>query len=134
MLASQACALALKELMYTPAGEEPGASDVSDTLGYLNRMLWAWLNDGVDVGMTVDLVRTDELPTDARFDDAVVAMLAKAVSPTFNMPVAAVTQQRALDGWQAIQAYYIATPDAEFDKALTRLPSRRWPYSVPSDT
>lgn len=126
------CIEALNELQYFPANETPAAADVETARVRLNRMLRGWKADGVDVGLTVDLELADDFPMGAEHEEGVIALLAKRVAPAFNIMASQETQARALDGWQRILATYVVTPDASFDKALTRLPSRRWPYSVPS--
>lgn len=128
----QICIDALGELQYFPANEDPAAADIEEARKRLNRMLNGWKADGVDVGLTADLELTDDFPMNDEHEEGIVALLAKRVAPAFSVTASQETQARALDGWQRILATYVATPTADFDKALTRLPSRRWPYSIPS--
>lgn len=65
-------------------------------------------------------------------DQAVAAMLAVRLSGDFGVEVPAGAARDADDGWDTLLADFVHVPDAAFDRALTRLPSRRWPYSVPS--
>jgi hypothetical protein len=67
-----------------------------------------------------------------RHTQTAVALLAVRMAGDFGMEV---PRQVAIDadtGWDTMLADYVHVPDAAFDRALSRLPSRRWPYSVPS--
>jgi hypothetical protein len=59
-------------------------------------------------------------------------MLAVRLSDDFGSDVPKQVFTDADNGWDAMLADFVHVPDAEFDRALSRLPSRRWPYSVPS--
>lgn len=67
-----------------------------------------------------------------RHTQSVVALLAVRMARDFGTDVPDTVFVDANDGWARILADYIKVPDASYDKALTRLPSRRWPYSVPA--
>lgn len=66
------------------------------------------------------------------YNQTVAAMLAVRLSDDFGSDVPKQVFTDADDGWDAMLADFVHVPDAEFDRALSRLPSRRWPYSVPS--
>lgn len=59
-----------------------------------------------------------------RFDGGVRAMLAQRVAPEFGTGVPDHIIMRAANAWTAIQAAFIKPPQAGFDVALTRMPSR----------
>ena len=77
------------------------------------------------------LTLTSTFPLSPAFEEAVIAQLAVRVCGTFGKQPDALLMKRARDGWATIASEYMRTPDATFDSALVRLPSRRWPYSVP---
>ena len=66
------------------------------------------------------------------YDQTVAAMLGVRLAGDFGIDVPKQVFTDADDGWDTLLADFIHVPDAQFDRALTRLPSRRWPYSVPS--
>lgn len=67
-----------------------------------------------------------------RHIQTVVALLAVRMARDFGMDVPDTVAIEANEGWDTLQADYVKAPEASFDKALTRLPSRRWPYSIPA--
>jgi hypothetical protein len=70
-------------------------------------------------------------PLETQFEDAAITLLAVMLAPSYSISIEEDTKRRARDGWIAITARYMRTPEAQFDPALVRVPSRRWPYSVP---
>ena len=63
---------------------------------------------------------------------ATTALLALRIANDFGMQPPAVVAQDANDGWDTLLADFVKVPDASFDRALTRMPSRRWPQSISS--
>lgn len=67
-----------------------------------------------------------------RHIQAVVALLAVELAGDFGLGVTPAVAKAANDGWDSILADYLKSVASTFDPAITRLPSRRWPYSTPS--
>jgi len=63
---------------------------------------------------------------------AVINNLAVWLASDYGMAPPDVVAINAEAGFEGMLAQWMRTPDATFDRALTRLPSRRWPYSVPA--
>lgn len=61
-----------------------------------------------------------------------IALLAKRMASEFGSKLAPEVAEAADSGWRTLLSDYTRAPNASFDPALTRLPSRRWPYSIPS--
>lgn len=79
-----------------------------------------------------DLTFTSTFPMGNAFLEGVISMLTVRIAPAFNMKPDPLTIQRATEGWGRISAQYMRTPAVTYDPALTRLPSRRWPYATSS--
>lgn len=79
----------------------------------------------------VTLALGDTFPLIVDFEEGVIAMLARTIAGRFGKEVSPDLAKRARAGWLNITSNFLRTPDAQFDPALVRLPSRRWPYSVP---
>lgn len=114
---------ALRRLNVVAAGESPPADDVQAAIDALNAMVASWEASGVIV----------TLPMDDRFEQATVAMLAVRLSEDYGATVGPVLVRDAENGWITIQAHYITPAEPTFDYALTRTPSRRFPYTTPID-
>lgn len=67
-------------------------------------------------------------------EQGVAAMLAERLAPDFGIEARQEVIDDARGTFKSLLGNFITAADVDFDKALTRLPSRRWPYSVPSDT
>ena len=61
----------------------------------------------------------------------VIALVAERYAEEFGMAVPKKLADDADDAWRTLLSDFQKTPYATFDPGLTRLPSRRWPYSVP---
>ncbi len=107
--AQQISTRALKRLGVVPAGATPAAADVSDAVAELNGMIASWEGKGL---------AGDVLPLDARFENAVVDMLAYRISDQFGVTPSERRRDDARDGWATIQAAFFPIPDSRFDSAL----------------
>jgi hypothetical protein len=58
------------------------------------------------------------LPLDSRFEQGVVAMLAVRICEEYGKTPGSILMRDAADGWNKLQAAFIATPEALFDVAL----------------
>ena len=67
-------------------------------------------------------------------EHGVAAMLATRLAPDFGIAPRQEIIDDAKSTFRSLLANFNTSKDVEFDTALTRLPSRRWPYSVPADT
>lgn len=79
----------------------------------------------------IDLGLRSTFPLVRDFEGGVIAMLAREVAGRFGKEISKDLDKRARTGWANITSNFLRTPDATFDPALVRVPSRRWPYSVP---
>jgi hypothetical protein len=70
----------------------------------------------------------------ARHHFGVIAMLAMSLSDDFGKAPSQQLADDANDAWRTLLSDFQKVPYATFDPGLTRLPSRRWPYSVPSSS
>ena len=100
---------ALRRLRVIPSGGTPSAEDLSDGTEALTAMINAWEAEGLT---------GDVLPLDARFEQGVVAMLAKRLAPEFGVEVDPDLRQDAKEGWDQISAAFFAVPASRFDTAL----------------
>lgn len=107
--ATQISTRALKRLSLVGAGETPAAADVSDMTDALNAMIASWEAEGLT---------GDVLPLDARFEKAVVAMLAVDQAETYGKTPGPILLRDASDGWEQIRSAFLSTPEARFDPAL----------------
>ncbi len=76
-----------------------------------------FMDQEATAGGTVALTFAD-VPLDARFEDAVICMLAVRLSSSVGVPASDEVKERARDGWSSLQAFFMKTPDAGFDDAL----------------
>lgn len=107
--ATQISTRALRRLGVFDALESPSAMDVAAATEALTAMIASW--EGV--GLSGDV-----LPIDSRFEQAVVAMLAERLAEEYGKTPGPILQRDAKNGRAAIEAAYIATPEARFDGAL----------------
>jgi hypothetical protein len=70
----------------------------------------------------------------ARHTSGVIALLAQRLAEDFGKDVTKQLADDCEDAWRTLLSDFQKVPYATFDPGLTRLPSRRWPYSVPSST
>lgn len=115
---------ALKRINVISGSEVPDASDMSDGKDALNAMIASWDAEGLS---------GDTLPLDKRYEQGIIAMLAVRMAEDFGKQVGPVLARDAENGWRALQAAFITPATPTFDYALTRTPSRRYPYTVPID-
>jgi len=89
--------------------EAPSAVDVANATEALTAMIASWESEGLS---------GDILPVDARFEQAVVAMLAMRLCEEYGKTPGPVLVRDADRGWATLQAAFIATGEAEFDAGL----------------
>lgn len=107
---------ALRRLKVLGANEDPAAADAADGLAALNAMLAAWQAKGVYVA--------GDVPLEARFEEGVVALLAVRLADDFSATASASVVRDAEEGWNALTAAFCPVPSAQFDSALTNMPSQ----------
>lgn len=100
---------ALRRIGAIDALQSPSAADVAAATEALNAMIASWEAEGLS---------GDVLPLDSRYEQGVVAMLAVRISEEYGKTPGPVLARDAANGWSALQAAYIATPEASFDTAL----------------
>ncbi len=88
---------------------EPSAQDIADAGEALTAMVNAWEAEGLS---------GDILPLDARFDQAITAMLAVRLAEEYGKTPGPVLLRDASDGWSAISAAFFAVPASRFDAGL----------------
>jgi hypothetical protein len=107
--ATEIATRALKRIRRTDSHSTPDATDVADAIDALTAMLASWEGKGLS---------GDVLPLDARFEQAVVAMLAVRISEDFGVTAGPVLLRDAQDGWNTVQAAFFAVPESRFENAL----------------
>jgi hypothetical protein len=107
--ATEIATRALKRLAVIGAGETPAAADVADMTTALNAMIASWEAEGLS---------GDVLPLDARFEKAVVDMLAVDQAETYGKQPGPILMRDAANGWTQIQSAFIGVPNSTFDNAL----------------
>lgn len=101
---------AFRRLGVFDALQAPSAEDMAAGKQALEAMVNAWEAEGLS---------GDVLPLDARFEQAVVAMLALRLAEEYGRAPGQVLVNDARAGWQALQAAYTPVPESRFDAALT---------------
>lgn len=101
---------ALKRIRKTDSHSTPDATDIADGTEALTAMLASWEADGLS---------GDTTPLDARFEQAVVAMLAVRLAEDFGATPGPILLRDAKDGWNAIQAAFFAVPNSKFESSLS---------------
>src|SRR3990167_6326062 len=81
------CAFALRKIV--GIGEDPDADQLADALERLNDMLAEWRIDGLDVGLTDDLVASDEVSLTDGYLSAVKFNLRVRVAENYNAELTA---------------------------------------------
>jgi hypothetical protein len=107
--ATEIATRALKRLSVVGAGETASAADVADMTAALNAMIASWEAEGLT---------GDVLPLDARFEKAVVDMLAVDQAETYGKQPGPILMRDADRGWEQIRSAFLSTPQATFDPAL----------------
>lgn len=105
----QICTRALRRLSVIAADETPASADIDAAKEALTAMINSWETEGLTA---------DAVPLDARFEQAVVAMLAVRIAEEYGKSPSDVLVRDANDGWNAIKAAFFAVPASRFDKAL----------------
>lgn len=105
---------ALKRLGLVNSGESPGASDIAFCNDALSTLIASW-----DCGAFVGEV----LPLAARFERAVISVLAVDVAEAFGVSPGPILMRDAMRGEQQLNAAFVPIPAAQIDHALLMLPS-----------
>lgn len=100
---------ALRRLNVLPSGGTISAEDLADGEDALTAMINAWEAEGLT---------GDVLPLDARFEQAVVAMLAVRLAEEYGKEPSAVLVRDAESGWNQISSAFFAVPAARFEAGL----------------
>lgn len=100
---------ALRRLRVIAADETPAASDIDAAGEALNAMIASWEANGLS---------GDVLPLDARFEQAIVAMLAVRLAEEYGKEPSAVLMRDAVEGEAALVGAFFAVPSATFDAGL----------------
>lgn len=100
---------ALKRLGVVQAGASASAVDVTDATVALNAMINAWEAQNFS---------GDVLPLDARFEQAVVAMLAVRLAEEYGRPVGDILARDAELGERQLRSAYFAVPQSVFEAPL----------------
>jgi len=122
--ATEIATRALKRITVVAAGETPSAAEMSDAKDALNAMIASWAAEGLT---------GDTLPLDSKFEQGIIALLAVRLAEDYGKSPGPVLVNDANKGWAQLQAEFIQTGEPQFDYALIRTPSRRFPYTVPID-
>lgn len=107
--ATQISTRALRRLGVVENGGTPSSADIDAASEALTAMINAWEAEG----MTADV-----LPLDARFEQAIVAMLAVRLAEEYGKEPGGVLLRDAANGWSALQAAFFAVPAHRFEDAL----------------
>jgi hypothetical protein len=100
--------------------ETPSSIDMQTGQEALTAMINSWEASGLS---------GDVLPLDARFEQAVVAMLGVRLSEEYGKAPGAVMLRDAENGWQSLQGAYFALPESQFESGLLYTGHySRWPY------
>jgi hypothetical protein len=113
---AQIVARALKRINVVAAGEDPSAGDAADGLVALNAMIAGWAADGINISADV--------PLPSKHEEGVVALLAVRLAPDYGREPSPLVFEMANEGLYRLEADYISAPLAQFDTALTDMPSR----------
>lgn len=108
---------ALKRIGIVAPGEDVDAADAQDGGAALNAMIASWQNDGVDI--------SPDVPVASKHEDGIVALLAVRLAPDYGKVANVQIQADAQRGWDGLLADYIRVPSAQFDPALSNMPSQR---------
>jgi hypothetical protein len=127
----------LRLLRLLPAGESASGNDAEDCLRHFNDMVLGWKSAGTDItipagetestGAYVDLGMNDLWPYGDQYLGGVKALLAVYIATEWGRIISPQLQQRANDGWTAIQANFDQLHDLEVPPAIRFMPST-WPF------
>ena len=107
--AQQIATRALRRIRVIAVDETPSAADMDTSSEALNAMIASWEAKGLS---------GDTLPLDARFEQAVVAMLAVRLADEYGKEPTAVLARDADDGWSDLRAAFFAVPLSQFDAGV----------------
>lgn len=107
--AQQIATRALRRIRVIAVDETPSAADMDTASEALNAMIASWEAKGLS---------GDTLPLDARFEQAVVAMLAVRLADEYGKEPTAVLARDADDGWSDLRAAFFAVPLSQFDAGV----------------
>lgn len=98
------------------ADDEPmTASQAENGIVALNRMMHAWLLDGIDVGHQ-DLELADTFTLEPQFEEGTVYLLAERLAPKYSAPV----EFSPSEFKRRLSAAYLIVPTSKFDRTLYR--------------
>lgn len=100
---------ALRRIGVVAPDESPSGQDVESSTEALTAMINSWEAEGL---------AADAIPLDARFEQAVVAMLAVRIAEEYGKTPGPILMRDADRGWDALCAAFIAVPPSTFDDPL----------------
>lgn len=107
------CAFALRKIV--GIGEDPDADQLADALERLNDMLAEWRIDGLDVGLTDDLVASDEVSLTDGYLSAVKFNLRVRVAENYNAELTATEINAAERGRMLVANTLLSFDDQTFE-------------------
>lgn len=107
--ADEIAARALRRLNVYDALQTASAEDLAHANDALTAMVLAWEADGLS---------GDLLPIDARFEQAIVALLAVRLSEDYGKAPGPVLLRDADNGWSQLSSAFFAVPKSQFDTSL----------------
>lgn len=114
---TQVATRALRRLGVLTAEETITAADLSAATDALNAMVSSW---------EASALSGDTLPLDARFESAIVAMLAVRLAEEYGRTVGPVLARDADEGWAAILGAFFHVPTQTFDAGLLSTAQNRY--------
>lgn len=99
----------------------------ADSLTRFNRMLGRWRNDGVDLGITLPLLASDDVIVDFSDEEAIETNFTLRLMVRFRRPIPPGLSAAGKDAFTELQAKYMTIRPMQLDPALTRkyLPRKR---------
>lgn len=115
----------MKRLGLLTLDKEPSGAEAAEYLTRLNGMMHNWRNMGVDITHTT-LTLNGTFPLDEKYEEGVKAMLAVSIADENGKDLRPKTVDDAAECWKDLLAQYLdIAEEAEFDPALTNMPSQR---------
>lgn len=118
--ANDICGFALRKV--TGNGATPTADELADALERLNMMIALWRIQGLDIGVTAELVASDTLAIPDAFVTALKLCLRKDLHDFYGVPLGALEVQQAMEAQAAVLAKTLQFHDLTFDRGLLRHP------------
>lgn len=100
---------ALRRLGVIDSRQSANAGDIAAANDALNAMIASWESDWLS---------GDVLPLDARFEQAITAMLAVRLAEEYGKEPGQVLVRDAIEGWAKLQGAFFAVPASKFETAL----------------